>query len=211
MSEKLMTDSQGRMFAKMGRNIGLTSRLAQKALTDGKFKLALEAATTDQRIGYVLEPPPGGRIHILRASVQLDCEWQEAINSFAPKTPTSYNVRKVAHLFPPTGIGQVSREYVLLNNAGAGFDAAIVWGEKYRLNKTMPREVFAISKHNSDLNHQLGFNYMWLAATFECEYDGRRQACYAWWDGTERGASLDWVGDFGYSSDWFAFSRDLAL
>ena len=203
MSTKLMTIAQGNDFAKVGREIGVTAVQAEKARRDGTFKLALDAAKSGLRIGYLLEPPTGGRIHVLpsRVKVILDRDWNEAINAGGPQTPANYNVRKVGQLYLPTGQGDVEREYVLVNNNGAGFAAALKWAVGYKLNPTVPREVFAISEHNPDLHGQLGFSYMWLAATTECEFEGYRQACYVWWFDTERKARLE------LGSCFFLFDR----
>lgn len=205
-SKKLMTNPQGLYVAKLGRDEGLTAHQADKAIADGTFKLAITAAKTGRRIGYILEPPAGGRVHIVRATVQLDREWQEAINAGCPQTPAEYNVRKVGNLYLPTGKGVVEREYFLLNNNRSGFDAALKWAEQYKLNVTDPREIFAVAEYKPELHRELGMSPMYLVATKECQYMGHRQACYAWWHDAKRKAYLCWVEDFNFAYDWFAFS-----
>ena len=37
--------------------------------------------------------------------------------------------------------------------------------------------------------------------------EGNRQACYVWWNDTERKANLNWVENFDSTNDWFVFSR----
>lgn len=184
MSQKLMTNSQGLYLAKTGRHIGYLTEFT---------------------------PPTGGRVHILWAKVRLDRDWQKAINAAGPRTPRDCTVREVANLYPPTKKGTVEREYILLNNDGASYAAALDWGKQNKLNQTVPREVFAISEHNPRLHQQLGLTHMYLVGTTNRGYEGDRQACYVWWFGTERRAGLYWIEHFGTAGDWFAFSRDLTL
>ena len=157
-----------------------------------------------------LLPPPGGRIHIVRVPVQLDREWQEAINAAGPDTPGNYNVLKVGDQYPSKGNGIIEAEIVLMNFGpnGGNWDKAIAWADQYRLKRTNPRHVFAIGEHKPHLHYELGFDYMYAVATEECSFGGRRGACSVWWSRSGRRASLGWIEVCGYSFDWLAFLRE---
>jgi hypothetical protein len=40
-------------------------------------------------------------------------------------------------------------------------------------------------------------------------FDGNHQACYVWWNGSDRKANLNWVSNFDNSNDWFLFRYSL--
>lgn len=151
--------------------------------------------------------PEGARIHILRVTVKLDEQWQEAVNAAGPNTPSDYNVRKVGGLYVPTGTGEEEQKHILLNypNGDGSWDIALSWAESKGLKKTVPREVFAIGKQHPGLHRALGVNPMYMVATTECTFGGRRRACCVWWSDSGREADLPWVRDFGLACDWFSF------
>ena len=180
-------------------------------LDNGNVATLLEAARQGRRIVFApeFEPPPGGRIHILRVPVVLDRPWQEAINASGSDTPDNYNVRKVGDLYLPTGKGLVEREVILLNFGpkGGSWDGAIAWAKQYGLKRIAPRLVFAIGEHCPQLHHELKIDPMYVVATEECAFEGNRQACNVWWNEHKREANLNWVSNYGNPNDWFAFSR----
>lgn len=40
-------------------------------------------------------------------------------------------------------------------------------------------------------------------------FEGNRNACYVWWNDSDRKANLNWVSNFDNSNEWFAFSNFL--
>lgn len=160
------------------------------------------------RAGYV--PPPGGRIHILRVPVSLDRPWEEAVKAAGLDTPNDYDVWKVGNLYPSVGTGTRKKEFVLLNFGpnGGSKEKADEWARQCGLKSTTPRDAFAIGKEKPNLHHELGMDCMYVVGTDECKFDGHRRACGVGWDGSEREADLNLVGNFGDPCDWFAFARD---
>ena len=180
--------------------------LVDPTLAIGKVDEIIVSATAVE-----LVPPSGGRIHIVRVPVRLDCEWQEAINAVGPDTPDSYNVRKVGDQYPPAGNMAIRETEVILMNFGpngGNWDKAIAWAKQYHLKRTNPRHAFAIGEQKPQLHRELGFDYMYVVATEECTLDGCRDACYVWWSESRRGCFLSRVEDYGFSDGWFAFLRE---
>lgn len=187
MTITAVTNDQGTQVAKMARDKG----------KDGQTIT----------IGTPLIPPPGCRIHILSVPVIHDRDWQEAVNAAGPNTPADYNVRKVGDQYPPEGVTG-EEEFILLNcPSGGSWDKAIAWAEQFGLERTAPRQVFAIGEHKPKLHRELGLNPMYVVATKECSFDGDQLACYVWWGGSEREVDLHWLSSCGHSHDWFAFRR----
>lgn len=160
-----------------------------------------------------LVAPPGARLHIVQVPVTLDQDWQEAINVAGPDTPANYNVRKVGDQYPTEGTGTREDELILLNfpQGDGNWDKAQAWAKQYQLERTHPRQVFAIGARCPKLHQELGMNPMYVVATKECTFEGHRQACYVWWRASDRKAGLHWVGSFSARRDWFAFRRQSSV
>ena len=204
--DKLVTSAQGGCLVKMANDKGIGRHTFQQAFDDGRVAQFLDQIKSGT---FGLVPPHGARIHIVRARVKLDSPWDEAVNSAGPNTPSDYNVRKVGHLYQPTGVGEDEREFVLINfpSGDGSWDKATKWAKSAGLKNTVPREVFAIGAQHQELHRILGLNPMYVVATTECTFGGERQACGVWWGVSGRGAGLDWVGGFGNSLGWFAFGK----
>jgi len=156
-----------------------------------------------------LVPPEGGRIHILHVPVQMDREWQEAINTGGPNTPSKDYVREVGDQYPPKS-GVVKEEEIILVDLGphgGRWHDAISWAKEYQLEITNPRHVFAIGEKKPWLHRELGVNYMHVIATEECLVVGNRCACDVWWYKSERKCEQQQLTVYGDSNDWFAFLR----
>ena len=212
MSKKLVTTAQAEQIKKMANEKGVPRQLFQDNLLDnGTMSRVLDGIKNGLpvTIGTQLAPPPSARLHVVRVKVQLDQEWQEAINLASPDTPGHYNVRKVADLYPPTGVGVVEEELILLNypNGNGGWGKAIAWAEQFQLKRTDPRHVFAIGKDHPNFNHDVGVNPTYVVATKECAFGDVQQACYVWWDDSKRKADLRWVGFYDSARGWFAFRK----
>ena len=158
-----------------------------------------------------LAPPEGGRIEILRVSVQMDRDWQQAINAAGPKTLNNCNVREVGDQYPPAGQGTLETEIILMNFGlkEGSWERALSWAKKHGLKRTSPRQVFSIGEHKPQLHHELGMRLMYVVATEDCTFGGRREACYVWWSVSGRLCGLYWLEyDGGGSGGWFAFLRE---
>ena len=209
---KLVTVAQAEQLRKMANEKRVDREVFQtKLLDNGMMSHVLDAIKegTSITFGVPLVPPLGGRIHPLKVKFQLDQEWQAAINVAGPGTSDNYNVRKVGNLYPPTGVGIIEEELILLNypKGGGSWDKALAWAEQFRLRRTDPRRVFAVGKDHPKFNYELGVNPTYVVATEECTFGGPRQACSVWWLGSECYAGLSWVEDYGRASDWFAFRK----
>jgi len=126
--------------------------------------------------------------------------WEQAVSSVGD-TPKNYDVWKVGDQYKLPKLGE--RELVLVNGIKS-FEEAIKYAKDNQLNLTSPYEVFALK-----INFEKEFgNHNHIVATQECTFGGYRQACYVWWHGESRGAYLAWLGFFGHSFGWFAFSKE---
>lgn len=208
MSKKmLVTSNQTDSVRSMANAKGVTRDQFQKASDDGRIAKFLDTLKVDSA---TLTPPTGARLHTVRIRLKPDREWQEAVNAGGPNTPSDYNVRKVGDQYPPTRTEEVEEELVMINYPkGDGYDKAVAWAKTQGLENTVPREVFVIGEQHPNLHIELGQDPMYAVATTECSFEGHRGACYVWWDGSGRGADLDWVGGFDGAGGWFVFRKSV--
>jgi len=203
----------------MGKILPVTSNqsdaVRQMANEKGVGRANWQRAHDDKRWTRFLDglkelvPPEGARIHILRAKVKLDRPWQEAVDTAGPNTPSDYNIRTVGDLYVPTETGEEERDYVLLNypNGDGSWDKSLAWAAQEELQRTAPREAFAVGEQYPTLHYTFGMNPIYVVATTECFFEGCRQACSVWWRGAGREASLRWVSCFGGSFGWVLFRK----
>lgn len=202
---KPVTSAQGGSLVKMANAKGIPRDAFQTWLDN-------HAAGTldDIKTGTVgLKAPDGARIHIVRIKYRQDRAWAEAIDAAGLNTPADYNVRKVGDLYLPTGTQEIEEDLVMLNyhEGGGSWDKALAWASGAKLENTVPREVFAVGEQHPKLHVTLGVNPMYAVATTPCSFEGYRQACYVWWDVSDRMAHLFWTSDFGYTYVWFLFRK----
>ncbi len=209
MSELLVTTNQTDAVGKMANEKKVGRAKFQQALDDGRVSRFLD----EIKMSGIIIPPDNTYIHVVRVKVKLDQPWNEAVDMAGPDTPDHYNVRKVGNLYLPTGTGEEEQEHILLNYplGGGSLDKALAWAREKGLKRTVPREVFAIGRENSNLHIQIGQDPMYVVATTPCTFEDYEQACYVWWSGSEREANLFWVSYFDDASDWFAFRKLSAL
>jgi hypothetical protein len=210
--KRSVTPGQLSQIEKLWEEKGGNTELFQTQLLDnGTMSNVLDAALKPRvPIDIDIVAPTGGRIVTVSVKVQLDREWQEAINAAGPNTPDNYNVRKVGDLYPPTGTGVVDNEELILLNyidGGGSWGKALAWADAVRLRRTDPRRVFAIGEGHPKFHHDVGINPTYVVATEECTFGGNRRTCHVWWNDSERGAYLNDVRSYGGSSDWFAFRK----
>lgn len=154
--------------------------------------------------------PGGGRIHVLPGIlVREDEDWTQALESAVPDTPADYTIRKVGHLYPPTGKGEVRKDFVLLHRPGWSLDQFLACGLANRLlGTTAARDVFAVGREKHELNRELGMDPIWVHATDVQTFGGFRGVPFVWWGGAERKADHDWVEHVGSAHGWCLFSRE---
>ncbi len=153
--------------------------------------------------------PSDARIHTLRIRYNPARPWQEAINVVGPDIPSHYNVWKVGDQYPPTGTEEVEEDLVLINypDGSGDWGKALAWGKSRGLEKTVPREAFAVGDQYPNLHNEIGMNPVYVVATTPCTFQGGQQACYVWWDDAAREANLYWTSDLNEQNDWFLFRK----
>ncbi len=203
MSYQPVTDGQFRCAKKMAIEKGIGLRRFQEELDSGGFARYLESLR-----GSIL-PPQDARIHFFPGiEVFLDQSWDDAVNVAGPNTPMRDDVRKIGDQYPPTGKGKVVRDYIAINfPQGDGWQVALDWAKGQKLQKTTPREVFAVSTQHPKLHVTLGQNPMYMVSTVEAG----RPSCCVWWSDAGRVAGLSWESSFYRRYIWFLFRNPSVL
>jgi len=207
MSKKsLVTINQAEAVRRMANEKGVSRDAWQGAMDNGDFSKFLDNLKSGT-LGIV--PPPGARIYVVRVRYSPKRDWQDAINAAGPNTPVSYNVWEVGDQYPSSDEEEIGKDIILLNypSGNGGWDKANDWAKNVGLKRTCPRQVFVVGERHPNLHKQLGCNPMYVVATEECLFVGRRDACCVWWRDSRRGADLSWIEDFDGSNGWFAFSK----
>ncbi len=213
MTDTAVTMGQVQQIRKMAKDKGIHRDVFQAALDNGTVGRCLDGIRDDLLItvGTPLVPPLGGRIHTVKVcKLQLDREWEEAINRVGPNTGANWNVREVGDLCPPSGTGVVKEEeHILLNYpiGGGGWDKALAWATQSKLIPNDPRRVFAMAEKRSTLHSDFGTRVVFVVSPIAYGFDGDWQACYAWWEEPQRGADLRSTADFGHTFVWFSFRK----
>ncbi|MCE9628823.1 MAG: hypothetical protein K8Q91_02385 [Candidatus Vogelbacteria bacterium] len=162
--------------------------------------------------------PEGARIVNLHCRVNHGRDWKEAISAgFLPHKRINGEVQKVGDLYLPTSTEEIQGDYIILNFLpGCGsWDRALVWAQSVGLKMTVPREVFAIGEQYPGLERTLGQNPLYLVATTDCIFGGRRKACFVWWGRYRfffwsigrRVVGLRPTIDFDHNCAWFLFRK----
>lgn len=155
--------------------------------------------------------PEGGRIHILRdVVVDESVDWSAAIDVSYPDTPANYNVRKVGDSYPAKKQAKPVLRTIVLANFGKDVpntDSALAWSKENKLSIASPRTVFAVVGKHPSLHKELCVDPMAIISLGECNFSGRRHVPFAWLDGDERRANLNWPDNSFNGSCWFAFVR----
>lgn len=155
-----------------------------------------------------VEPPAGGRIHIVNIPVYHGRPWKQAVRKAGPNTPNGYDIWKVGHLYRASNEKTVVEEIILVNfGKFTPRDQALAWGQSQNLKPKPSRSAFAVGEHSPDLNKKLGMDPMCVVSLEECTFMGHRQFCCVWWGGSGREAYLRWAGRLVRAYDWVAFSR----
>lgn len=176
----------------------------QKAIEDSRLSHFLDVLKLAQ---MGLTVPTGARICVLRAKVEHGREWQEAVNATGPDTPSTRDIRKMGDLYPPISTEKVEEDLILLNYPSCvrDMEKALTWCNEKKLERTVPREVFAVGEQYPNLHEHIVPNPISIVATTECSLKGCQYVCHVWWDGIGRGADIDRVIRFYGQCDWFLF------
>jgi hypothetical protein len=221
MSYKPVTDGQMKCAQKMANEKKIGRERFQIQMDTGGFGRYL-----DSLVGEITAPP-GARICIIpNVEVTLNQEWQEMVDTVYDDTleedhNNSYNIRRVGHLYLPTGKGKVMCDYVALRFVGEEalhddpgdadfrpgphdhFEKALAWAKKQGLENTVPREVFAISRDAVWKEDDIDSH---LIATTVCVFNGEHCALYC--DGC---ADVRPLVLLGLESDSFIFRKPSIL
>ena len=217
-SKEAVTNRQGAVVCDMANQKGVTRSLFQSALDDGTWGRFLNVVKEGRLADfhYLLTPPPGGRIHVVRVPVDPSLRWKEAVEAAGPDTSDDHHVKKIGRLY--TAIGGVIRdETIILVNIGpegGSWGEIMGWARVNNLKLTHPRQVFAIGKYKPSLHKELGMKQILVMETTGCltttdlySRDGRH-ACGIMLSDAERSTLLY---DFDYhrsvviDQHWLAF------
>lgn len=217
-TQELMTLAQGGALAGIGIDKKVDRPTFQNFLDDGRAAMLMGAMAEGTFLrGYLalavaigaIQPPKGGRLHVVNMPVHHDRPWTEALEAAGPQTPDNYVVRQVGDQYQPTRTGTTEEELLLVQGYGS-FDDGIAWAEKQtvvELERSKPRRVFAAAEHNPKLHRVLGMNPMYIVATQECTFKGGRYVCRVWFDDGGRRSGLGCVGSVGGGYGWLGFVR----
>jgi hypothetical protein len=156
-----------------------------------------------------IRPPSWGLVHLVNdVPVQLDADWEKAVNELGPASPPSYDIHWVGRLYPPTGSGMIHSDFVLVNPADGSYREALDWAAQYDLLPAPPRHVFALAKHEPELHHELGMDRLYVVSPVKQSFLGGARVWHVWFGGgrCEAGACL--VEDVDRALAWVAFLRE---
>lgn len=159
------------------------------------------------RCSMPFKAPQGGRLNIVRVTVDPTRDWQEAINTAGPNTGSDCGVRKVGDAYPPED-GGVTEEEIFIVNFGKVIpngQYALDWAKPLNLSPAKPRQVFAVGEHKPELHWELKCNPMALVSLVPCSFKGDHCVLRVWWGGARRDVNLDLFDDGCGASYWFAF------
>lgn len=188
--------------------VGLDETRAQFLNENKAFPAALRELINE--FSMTVKAPEGGRLHIVRVSVNPARPWQEAIDAAGPDTGKDWDVRKVGDHYPPEAGKPEVREIILVNFGKTIPDTqyALDWAKPYGLSPEKPRGVFAIGEYKPQLHRDLVLSAMAVISPVPCSFEGERRVPYVWWRDTKRFAYLDWFDNDWGDYCWFAFVRE---
>jgi hypothetical protein len=184
--------------------LGITKKMWQEDFRDsGEFTTFLK-----ERRDQILSERENILTFDLTATVQQNRDYIEAMEAAGPDTSSCNNARKVGDLYLPVSQETEEVNFILRHfpKGGGSWDKALAWAKANGYKLTNPREVFAVIEQH-DLKKLLDRNWLYLAATTECNFVGYRQAVCVDVLGSGRGADLCWLEDFREGPDWFLFRK----
>jgi hypothetical protein len=151
----------------------------------------------------------GARVYLIKLVVDYTRSHNEAAMAGGPRTPSSYNVLKVASNYQPSENKVVEETIILFGwpKGGGSYQRAVEWGTSNKLSETTPHVPFAIGEQKPDLNYELGPNPMYVIETTGCLFEDNAQACSVSWYDASRESVLICQRHFGHNLSWFAFRK----
>ncbi len=171
--------------------------------------------------GLTIEPPPGGRIHLLgNLPVDESRDFANCVRAAGPNTDKSSDIHKVGKLWTPEGddastdpkVPRIITAPTLLVNFGQGvypkIDGVVAeWVRTYPiLQPISARRCLAIAEYRPLLHREVGMDSMGVASTDSRLFAGQDRVVDAWWRGSKRVARLACRGDEWRDDDWFGFA-----
>jgi hypothetical protein len=153
-----------------------------------------------------LATPKGAQIHFLSVTYNPGCKWIEALDG-TDKTKQNYTeLLKVEDQFPPGEPKNINETIVLIRYFRCGsLHVARTWAEPHGLQKTTPREVFAVGKQYPRLNADLGQELTCVVATKVFKFQGYSGACFCWRTCDELRMGVGFLTDFDTDEHWYSF------
>ena len=175
--------------------------------------------------GMKIEPPPGGRIHLIGdLPVDENRDFRECVSAAGPNTDMSSDIHRVAALWTPEGTDPKEPRVVtlptLLVNFGLGnypkIDGEVgEWLRTYpSLQPITARRCLAVAEYRPLLHKEVGMDHVWVISTDSHFVSGRARVVGVWWYGSERGTDLSFRSSGWSGCSWFGFacgSPSLAL
>ncbi len=218
MSNKLITTSQVKAIRKMGNEKGVGRANFQKAQDDGRVSRFLDGVKNGTERS-ILEPPYGYLLYSLTVPVNYDEKWESAILKAGPRTKhlACMEALKEIESQQPPQHGEEQIEIVLFcSYKGRGdWGLACLWAVQSGLQRTSPREVFAIGEHHPDLSETLySPETLTIQPSFEFTLQGHWQVCKLVWRDTSSEGLTRYVDTIGLQqftlsdrTNWIAFRR----
>ena len=138
---------------------------------------------------------------------RTDCDWTEALSG-TDETKQNYpEVLKIGSQFPSSEQKNISETIALIRyfRLGAMY-VACDWARPHGLQKTTPREVFAIGKQYPKIYADLEQELTCVVATKKCKFQGYDGACYCWRTCDELRMGVGFLTDFDTEEHWYSFS-----
>ncbi|MFH0890730.1 MAG: hypothetical protein V1856_01720 [Candidatus Liptonbacteria bacterium] len=201
------TVEQVERFTRLARKV---ERAARKK--DGsRFNPVLFLRKMEEAFLHTIPEPAGGRICVLsNVLVHEDEDWTQALEAAGPQTPLHDRIRRGSSLYPPSGRGDVYKDFLLLNWPGRPLSKFLDWGKANGLAGTIARDVFAVGREEPHLNRDIVMDPMWVYATELRTLTGFVDPCMVLvqWNKEERETNYRGAESFGFARDWCLFSRE---
>lgn len=166
-----------------------------------------------------ISAPEGGRIHfLLDIPVDEDEDWVKAWRKAGPSNPTGWAdyMDGLGHLYPPSGMGTVRKDFVLVHHPDWLLKQYLSWAAENHLGITAGQDAFAVARKKANLNREVGTNPLYLCATSAKYFEDIGYLLSVEWKDDKGGAYLTagscWVEDLDEAPPrWCLFSRERAF
>lgn len=201
----MITNFQLKQIRVIANAKGITKKEFQFGIDSGFFDSVFSELKEKFVIGGLL-PPKDGRIYFLSdILVREDEKWTKAISEGGPDTPKRDPIWQIGHLYPPSGSGDVKKDFIFVCHSRWHLENFLAWGEKNKLRRTTARDVFAIGRERPHLNRELQMNPMRIYATDPQNFKDSSILPLISWQGTLLKAGYVCSRCIG-ARGWFLFS-----